>query len=75
MQLLPPSKVLLVDDKLANILALESVLDGPDYVLIRSQSGDEALRKLTEHPDIAIVLLDVQMPQMDGYEVARRIKE
>jgi CheY-like chemotaxis protein len=73
--LLPPSKVLLVDDKLANILALESVLDGPDYVLIRAQSGDEALRKLTEHPDIAIVLLDVQMPRMDGYEVARRIKE
>ncbi|HXR98091.1 MAG TPA: response regulator [Terriglobales bacterium] len=75
MQLLPPSKILLVDDKLPNILALESVLDGPEYVLIRAQSGDEALLKLKQNPDIAIVLLDVQMPRMDGYEVARRIKE
>ena len=68
-------KLLLVDDRPANLLALEAVLGETDYTLIKAQSGAEALALLPQHPDIALVLLDVQMPGMDGFEVARHIKE
>ncbi len=68
-------KVLAVDDKPGNLLALEAVLDDALYFLLQAQSGTEALRLLKENPDIALILLDVQMPGMDGFEVARRVKK
>src|SRR5215469_10094293 len=64
----------MVDDTPANLLALEAVLDGPEYDLIRAYSGQEAITTLQQHPDVALILLDVQMPIMDGFETARRIK-
>ena len=72
---LPPAKLLLVDDRPENLLVLEAVLGEVDYTLIKAHSGAEALSLLKEQPDIALILLDVQMPEMDGFEVARRIKE
>ena len=69
-----PAKILVVDDKPANLLALEAVLDSEAYELIFARSGTEALALLKEHEDIALILLDVQMPRIDGYEVAKRIK-
>jgi two-component system, sensor histidine kinase and response regulator len=66
--------VLLVDDVEANLRALEAVLAGVDCDLVRAGSGEEALRLLLKRP-FAVMLLDVQMPGMDGYEVARYARE
>ena len=66
--------ILLVDDHPANLLALEAVLAGPGRTLVKAQSGQEALRCLL-HDDFAVVLMDVRMPQMDGFETAALIHQ
>ncbi|HEX8834908.1 MAG TPA: response regulator, partial [Abditibacteriaceae bacterium] len=66
--------VLIVDDRPENLLAMEGVLESLDCVLIRAASGDEALREVLVR-DYAVILLDVQMPRMDGYETATLIKQ
>ncbi|HMO50364.1 MAG TPA: fused response regulator/phosphatase [Kiritimatiellia bacterium] len=66
-------KVLLVDDRPENLIALEHLLEMPGLKLIKAGSGNEALQQLIEH-DIALVLLDVQMPGMDGYETAELMR-
>ena len=66
--------VLAVDDKPANLLALEAVL-GSDYNVVRANSGPEAIELVKSRHDIDIVLMDVQMPLMDGFETAARIKD
>ncbi len=66
--------ILMVDDQLENLRALEAVLDGPGLTLVRAQSGKEALQ-LVLHHDFALVLLDVQMPVMDGFEVAELLRQ
>jgi CheY-like chemotaxis protein len=72
--IIKPAKLLLVDDKPANLLALEAVLGTSAYELVFAHSGREALAVLRQHQDIALILLDVQMPDLDGFEVAKRIK-
>jgi signal transduction histidine kinase len=67
-------KVLLVDDIEANLVALEALLESVACEPVRAQSGNEALRLLLKH-EFAVVLLDVQMPDMDGYEVARYARD
>lgn len=66
-------KILAVDDKPANLLALEAVLER-DFELLRAGSGPEAIALAEAHADIDVILMDVEMPAMDGYETARRIK-
>lgn len=65
--------LLLVDDRPENLFALESILTSPDYHLISVNSGEEALKYLLIE-DIAVILLDVQMPGLDGFETAKLIK-
>jgi two-component system, sensor histidine kinase and response regulator len=67
-------KVLLVDDVEANLLALEGILGRMPCQLVRANSGNEALRLLLKQ-EFAVMLLDVQMPQMDGYEVAQHARD
>lgn len=67
------AKILIVDDRPENLLTLESLLDEPDIELVRATSGEEALGLTLDH-DFALVLLDVQMPGMDGYEVAELMR-
>ena len=66
-------RVLMVDDRPDNLLALEAVLDPLDAQLVRADSGEEALRALLSS-DFAVIILDVQMPGMDGFETAQLIK-
>jgi signal transduction histidine kinase len=68
-----PVRVLLVDDEPANLLALEAILDGPGLKLVRANSGEEALRYLLRD-DFAVILLDVKMAGLDGFETARLIR-
>ena len=65
--------ILLVDDHEENLLALESILVDSSYNLVRAQSGRDALRAVLRH-DFALILLDVAMPDLDGYETARLIR-
>ncbi|WP_055481027.1 response regulator [Sphaerimonospora mesophila] len=66
-------KVLLVDDREENLIALEAILSSLDVVPVRARSGEEALKALLSS-DFALILLDVRMPGMDGFETAAHIK-
>lgn len=66
-------KILIVDDRWENLQALEAVLKSPEYYLIFARSGAEALKCLLKD-DFAVILLDVQMPGMDGFETAKLIR-
>ncbi|HEY4157014.1 MAG TPA: response regulator [Polyangiaceae bacterium] len=66
--------VLIVDDRPEDLLAMRTLLDGQEYLTICARSGAEALRRLLEH-DVALILLDVMMPDMDGFEFASLIRQ
>ncbi|WP_262265634.1 MULTISPECIES: response regulator [Microvirga] len=68
-----PAKILVVDDDHRNLLAAEEMLRWPGIEIITADSGEAALRHVLQH-DFAVILLDVQMPRMDGYEVAGLIR-
>ena len=66
-----PAKILIVDDQSENLMALEAVLDG--QTIVKASSGKEALKCMLEE-DFAIVILDIQMPDIDGFDVATTMR-
>jgi CheY-like chemotaxis protein len=68
-------KVLVVDDDVRNIFALSSVLERRGMTVLTAGTGREAIAMLESTPDIAIVLMDIMMPEMDGYETMQVIRE
>jgi len=67
-------KALIVDDDIRNIFALTSVLEQHDMKVEYAENGNDGIRKLEEVPDIDVVLMDVMMPEMDGYEAMRQVR-
>jgi PAS domain S-box-containing protein len=66
--------ILIVDDRPEHLLAIENILSSTDYNLVRATSGHDALRRILER-DFAVILVDVVMPGMDGFELATTIKQ
>ncbi len=71
---LRPANILMVDDRPANVLALEAILRPLGHNLVAACSGEEALKRLLEQ-DYAVILMDVQMPGLDGYQTVQMIKQ
>jgi CheY-like chemotaxis protein len=69
------SKILIVDDDVRNIFALTSVLERHNLKVLHAENGRAAIEILRKTPDIDIVLMDVMMPEMDGYETMRAIRQ
>jgi signal transduction histidine kinase/CheY-like chemotaxis protein/CHASE3 domain sensor protein len=74
-EMLKGKKVLVVDDDMRNIFALTSALQTYDLVVEIANDGEEAIEKLEQNSDIDIVLMDIMMPKMDGYEATRYIRK
>ncbi len=72
---MPEAKILIVDDTKANLISLKVLLKHINAKLILVESGEAALRESRKHDDIALILLDVEMPDMDGFEVSRIIQK
>jgi CheY-like chemotaxis protein len=71
--MLAPPKILIVDDRIENLITLDHLLSEFNVTLIRATSGEQALAHILDN-DFALVLLDVRMPTMDGYEVAELMR-
>ena len=71
---LAKSAILVVDDNPHNLIAFSSALEGIEAEVIKAGSGEQALRELLSRDDFAVVVLDVQMPIMDGFETARLMR-
>jgi CheY-like chemotaxis protein len=68
------ARILLVDDRVENLIALDAILSSLDQILVPVRSGEQALQALAGQ-EFAVVLLDIMMPGMDGFETATRIKQ
>src|SRR6185436_1821852 len=68
-------KVLVVDDDARNIFALTTVLESQDMEVLSATNGRQAIELIGETPDLSVVLMDIMMPEMDGYETMREIRK
>ena len=67
-------KVLVVDDDVRNIFALTSVLENQEMEVLTATNGRQAIDMIQKTPDLSVVLMDIMMPEMDGYETMRQIR-
>ena len=67
-------KVLVVDDDIRNIFALTTVLENHDMEVVSATNGRHAIEMVQSMPDLSVVLMDIMMPEMDGYETMREIR-
>jgi CheY-like chemotaxis protein len=68
-------KILVTDDDVRNIFALTKALEMHDMNVITAVDGKEAIKQLEENPDTSVVLMDIMMPEMDGYEAMQKIRQ
>jgi signal transduction histidine kinase/CheY-like chemotaxis protein len=68
-------KVLIVDDDVRNVFALTSVFERHGMRVVFAENGREGIETLRKHPDVSLVLMDIMMPEMDGYEATRTVRE
>jgi CheY-like chemotaxis protein len=68
-------KVLVVDDDVRNIFAMTSVLEKQEMVVLSAENGQAALDLLESTPDVAVVLMDIMMPGMDGFDTMRAVRK
>src|SRR6476660_743771 len=66
----PPVKILAVDDREDNLLSIETILEQENYVIVKATSGRAALKILLREHDFTLIMMDVQMPDMNGFETA-----
>ena len=66
-------KILVVDDREDNLFSIETILEKDDYTVVKASSGRAALKILLAHQDFTLILMDVQMPDMNGFETASLI--
>jgi len=67
-------RVLVVDDDARNIFALTSVLENQDMEVLTATNGRQAIDLINQTPDLSVVLMDIMLPEMDGYETMREIR-
>ena len=72
--ILSDKKVLIVDDDVRNIFALTSILEGQHMNVLYAENGLEAIKLAQDNPDLDVILMDVMMPEIDGFETTRRIR-
>jgi CheY-like chemotaxis protein len=73
--MLAGKKALVVDDDIRNIFAMTSLLEHSQMSVLSAESGKEALKILSENPDLDVVLMDIMMPEMDGYDTMQAIRK
>jgi CheY-like chemotaxis protein len=71
----PDIKILVVDDREDNLFAIETILEKDNYTIVKANSGRAALKILLKEHDFSLILMDVQMPDLNGFETATIIYE
>ena len=74
-EMLKGKKILIVEDDLSSRLYLNKILEKVGVIIVNAGDGKEAIKVATENPDIDIILMDIQLPVMDGYSALNKIRE